>query len=744
MFIKATKEFNTFDRAVAAPYLRKSFESKRATSGVIEITACGFYELYFNGRRITKGFLAPYISNTEHMLYVDKYEVEIEKGENVIGILLGNGLQNNPGGWIWDFDKYTHRGAPKVALTLSFDDVIIESDQSFKTHPSPISYDDYRYGEMYDANFEIEGWNEKGFFDDEWGNAILAEAPKGELRICEAEPIVKDFEIKPIGIFSEEDGFVYDFGVNHTGVCRLELEGKKGQKITLCHGEILIDGKFNNDMLFCDANRKEPDLSFAHKDIYVCKEGKQTYTPTFTYHGFRYVKVKGITEVQATPELLTFVVLHSALETRGDFSCSDEIANRLQEITRRSDISNFHYFPTDCPHREKNGWTADAALSAEQLLLNYGCEKSFAEWHRNICKAQNEKGAIPGIVPAGNGFGFDWGNGPAWDCVLVWLPYYVYMYRGEKKMIYESAEHIFKYLKYIEGRRDEKGLMHIGLGDWCHANRNEGDPKAPLVVTDSIISMLISERAAFLFDVIGRTEERDYAQNLAKEFKKAIRENLIDFDSMTVLGNCHTSQAMGIYYDVFTDEEKPKAFGRFMDFIKESDEHIDCGVLGGRIIFHLLSDYGYSDLAYKMITRKDFPSYGYWLEQGATTLWEAFYVDRVKSCNHHFWGDISAWFIKQIAGINYNPKADDIKYLEIKPNFIDGLKNASAFYDGIFGRISSEWHRDGQKVILNLEIPKEINTKIILPKGYFINGEQNVAAKSGEYIISKQEKDKKF
>ncbi|MBO5019495.1 MAG: alpha-L-rhamnosidase N-terminal domain-containing protein, partial [Clostridia bacterium] len=224
MFIKATKEFNTFDRAVAAPYLRKSFESKRATSGVIEITACGFYELYFNGRRITKGFLSPYISNTEHLLYVDKYEVEIEKGENVIGILLGNGLQNNPGGWIWGFDKYTHRGAPKVALTLSFDDVIIESDQSFKTHPSPISYDDYRYGEMYDANFEIEGWNEKGYFDDEWGNAILAEAPKGELRICEAEPIVKDFEIKPIGIFSEEDGFVYDFGVNHTGVCRLELE----------------------------------------------------------------------------------------------------------------------------------------------------------------------------------------------------------------------------------------------------------------------------------------------------------------------------------------------------------------------------------------------------------------------------------------------------------------------------------------------------------------------------------------
>lgn len=732
MFITATKEFNTFQNFIPAPYIRKSFTSDKSRIGKIEITACGFYELFFNGKRITKGVLAPYISNTDHIVYVDKYEVEIQKGENAIGIILGNGLQNNPGGWVWGFDKYDYRGAPKVAVTLTFGDVVIKSDQSFKTYPSPIRFDDYRYGEIYDANCEIEGWNLPGFDDSAWNNTLIAEAPKGEMRFCEAEPIIKDFEMQAVDIFPEDDGFVYDFGVNHTGICRLSVDGKKGQTIELVHSEIMLDGKFNIEKLFCDVNRIEPDIHFAHKDVYICKDGKQTYTPTFTYHGFRYVKVTGITAEQATKDLLTYVVIHSDIKENGGFWCSDDTVNKLQEITLRSDISNFHYFPTDCPHREKNGWTADAALSCEQMMLNFAPQNSYREWQRNICKAQNEKGALPGIVPAGIGFGFEWGNGPAWDCVLVWLPYYIYMYTGKTEMIYESADTILKYLKYIESRNDEKGLIHIGLGDWCHTGRDEGDPKAPLEVTDTATSLLIARRAAFLFDVIGKKDDGEYAEKLENGYKKAFREHLIDFDTMKVYGDCQTSQALALYYGIFEENEKPKAFDYLLKLIQKENDHFDCGVIGGRIIFHLLADNGYADLAYKMITRPDFPSYAWWLSKGATTLWEAFYEDKVKSCNHHFWGDVSAWFIKCLAGLNYNPNANDIKYLEIKPNFVSGLDFAKAWYNCPFGKIEVSWKREDGKIVLKTQIPKEITARLILPKGF--NAENKIIT-SGEYTV---------
>lgn len=180
-------------------------------------------------------------------------------------------------------------------------------------------------------------------------------------------------------------------------------------------------------------------------------------------------------------------------------------------------MSNFHYFPTDCPHREKNGWTTDAALSCEHMLINFNPEVSYREWLRNICKAQNKEGALPGIVPTG-GWGFSWGNGPAWDCVLAYLPYYVYVYRGETHMIKESAKSFVAYLHYLETRNDENGLIHIGLGDWCHVGGI--DPKAPLIITDSVMSMDIANKMSLMFEAVGMKSERDYAKKLHLTIKR--------------------------------------------------------------------------------------------------------------------------------------------------------------------------------------------------------------------------------
>jgi len=740
-FIKATREYNTFEKNIPAPYIRKRFVSDVDTTARIIIAACGFYELYINGRRYTKGFLAPYISNTNDYIYCDEYEVPIEKGENILGLILGNGFQNNPGGYIWDFDKAPFRSAPMVAVLLTYNSsdgtaVVIESDTTFKVAESPIRSDDYRFGEVYDANFEIPGWNDKGFDDSGWNDAIEAESPGGELRLCLADSIVKETELRPVDIIKDGDSYIYDFGINNSGICRLNINNSiQGQKIELQHGELLKNGTLDIENIWFKNEFWERDKNIVHKDTYICcgKE-RETYMPLFTYHGFRYVRVSGITQEQATYDLLTFVVIHSDLQICGGFKCSNETVNKLQEFACRSAVSNFHYFPTDCPHREKNGWTGDASLSAEYVLINYKAEKSYREWQRNICKVQNEKGALSAIIPTGGwGYAFE---GPAWDSVLIYLPYYVYVYRGETDMIKESAEAIEKYLKHLIDCMDEKGLISIGFGDWCPVGGI--DDVAPRILTSSVIAMDIAEKAAFMFAVIGLERQKDFAADIAAKLKQSIRSHLIDFDTMTAYGNMQTCQAMCIFYNVFTPLEGEAAFQRLLMMIHDKEEHIDTGVLGERVIFHVLSRFGYSDLALWMIIRPDYPSCGNWVQRGATTLWEGFFPENEEqhSLNHHFRGDISAWFIKNIAGLQFNPNGNNIREVNIKPSFVKSIDNAEGYYDSPVGRITSSWKRQGENIRLCLEIPEETEATVLLPQDYVFEDKTNKKTLcSGEYNI---------
>ena len=740
-FIKATENYNTFEEHVPAYYFRRSYNAKEKTNVKITIAVCGFYEIYFNGERITKGFLSPYINNTDDFIYYNVYDVTLDEGENVIGVWLGNGFQNNPSGSIWGFDKSPFRSAPMFSLAVTEgDNVLLDSGEGFKISPSPILHDDYRFGEYYDATCEQDGWCDKGFDDSKWTNALTATPPKGELREPVIAPITKEMEITPVEIIAREDGYIYDFGISNAGVCRLTVNGVNGQKIEMQHADALLDGDLDiGKVWFPTRKRFETERHIVHKDTYVCHgNGTEIYEPKFTYHGFRYVKVTGITKEQATKELLTYLVYHTELHTMGGFTCSDNTTNLLQVMTRRSITSNFHHFPTDCPQREKNGWTADAALSSEAALLNFDPELNYREWMRNICKAQRADGAFPGIVPTG-GWGFDWGNGPAWDSVLAYLPYFTYIYRGKTEMITESAEYMIKYLRYLRTRCDENGLLAIGLGDWCDVNeKHENDPQAPLIVTDSIVSMNIANMVAFMLDTIGMKSEADYARGEAAQYKAAIRKNLIDFNTMLVQGDCQTSQAMAIFYDVFEEDEKPAAFENLLKLVHKWDDHISVGVLGGRVIFHVLTQFGYADLAFKMITREDFPSYGNWIKRGATTLWEDFLPDSVHSMNHHFWGDISAWFIKGIAGIQLNPTRSNVNEVRIAPSFIGTIDNASAYHVAPAGKISSEWTRENDAITLKLEIPEGMSATAVLEAGYaFESGEKSMPITSGTYKIVK-------
>lgn len=738
-YIYAGPAYSTLTEYVPAPYLRKSFHLKTLPEKA-ELLICGlgFYELYINGRRITKGLLAPYISNPDDLLYYDDYDLlpYLREGENVLGICLGNGFQNNPGGYTWDFDKARFRGAPEMALRLDVDfsdgeTLSLESDETFRTAPSPIYGDDYRNGEYYDARREIPGWCEPGFDDSGWAFAKKAPLPRGEAVLSRIEPITVAREIQPVSVIPFEDGYLYDFGEDAAGVCRLTIQGEAGQIISLYHAESIKEGKLDRRSISFDEN------DYVQKDIYICKgEGVESYTPTFTYHGFQYVLVKGLKPEQADKSLLTYVVFHTRLRERGGFSCSDETINALQAMVRRSTLTNFHHFPTDCPQREKNGWTADASLSTEHTLLNLEPDKNYHEWLRNIRKAQADDGSLPGVVPTG-GWGFAWGNGPAWDNILVYAPYMTYLYRHDKAILKENAHAILRYLDYLTTRIREDGLICWGLGDWCPVGRFADHYKSPLEFTDTVLSMDICEKAAYIFGELDMAEQKAFAMGIYHRLRQAGRERLLDLSTMTALGRCQTSQAMAIFYSLFDEGEKPEAFRRLLEFVHEYDDHMDVGVLGGRVIFHVLADYGCSDLAYKMIARPDYPSYGEWLSHGATTLREQFLQDERFSLNHHFWGDISHWFIRHLAGICYNPRRRGAE-ADIRPSFVEQLTFAEGWHEAPEGKIAVRWERTEEGIRLNVQAPEGLYGRIYLPQGYLF-AEDRLAVKplrSGSYAIT--------
>ena len=742
-FIKAGDKFTTIEEHVPAPYFRRTFTADReAASAELIITGLGYYELFVNGKKITKGPLAPYRSNIDDYIYYDSYDIasELSVGKNVIGIMLGNGIRNAPGAYIWDFEKARFRGAPITAfsLTVKYKDgsgETVVSDADTLTAPSPVIFDDLHFGEYYDARLEIPGWNLPDFDDSGWSRAVPAEPPRGEARLCEADPITVRSVIKPVSVTEYKDGsYIYDFGVNTAGLCKLRINGTKGQKVLMRFFETFVDGEpyFRN-------NRFDPNDRFQEDEYYCSGEGTEEYTPHFTYHGFRYVLVSGITAEQATSELLTYLEMGSDIKQSGAFTCSDETVNKIQEATVRSDTSNFFYFPTDCPQREKNGWTADASLSAEQVLLNLSPEKSYKEWMRNIYKSLNDKGQLPGIIPTG-GWGYHWGNGPAWDNVIVYIPYYTYKYCGDRQMLEELAAPLMRYLNYLFSRLDGKGLIAIGLGDWCQVGLIEDQFKTPLVVTDTILTCDIAEKAAFIYGELGMEAQKWFALSLAERTRDAFRENLIDKASLTVEGGTQTGQAMALFYGMFTEEEKARALDVLVKYIHDADDHFDTGVLGGKVIYRVLAENGYVDLAYKMITRPDYPSYGNWIARGATTLWEAFYPEngRILSLNHHFWGDVSAWFYIYLAGMKINPTCRDTTEVDIKPCFAEALSEVSAYHDMPDGKISVSWNRNGSKITLAIEAADKLHGKIGLPAGYaFEDGNTEKELKSGNYTVIK-------
>lgn len=711
-FICATKERGTLTAPVPAPLFRREFHIDKALEvASLRICGLGLYRLFINGRDITKGSFAPYISNTDDVVYVDEYTLTeyLRPGNNALCVILGNGMQNALGGFTWELDTASFQSVPKLAfeLTLHYQDQgcdVIRSDNQVLTAPSAITFNDWWCGEYYDAGKAFD-WLDSSpqESDPRWHPALLTETPRGQQRISGASPIRIHESRKPLQITPVEDGYLYDFGINDAGSFELNMrKPSKGQIITLTMGEYWDGTRFNNKKLFFVPEE------LAQVDRYICRgDDQEIWSPMFVYHGYRYILVQGITPEQATTELLQYHVIHADLAERGQFHCSDPVLEQINEITRRSLLCNFYFYPTDCPQREKHGWT-DAGQWAEAVMLNWDPKNSYTEWLTNVRASQNQTGMLPGIVPTG-GWGMNLG-GPYWDAVIVNLPWLIWKYQGDLDCFEENAEAILRYLRYLARIRDERGLISFGIGDWCPVGKIEPrEFKAPIVVTDTAISYDICHKAAAMFASVGNTVASQEASKLADDLRLALREHLIDWDTLTVAGNCQTSQAIFLYFHIFDPAEWKVAAKVLVDIVHRDGDFMDIGCIGGRVLFRVLSEAGESALAYRMITRPEFPSYGNWLTRGATTLWEDFQVREEDVCsrNHPMWGDISSWMYQWVAGLQINPELRNYNEAVIHPGFATGISHAEAYHNTPAGRIGVSWSQVGHERSIRISVAGE-------------------------------------
>lgn len=741
-------EFNAF---VNAPCLRHKFDLEKAPdTASLKITGIGFYRLFVNGNEITRGHLSPYIADPDHYVYFDGYDLApyLTAGENVIGIILGAGLRNCVAG-NWGFQESLNRGEPMCALvcdiTTDGEKVTFEADCGFVAHKSPIIMNDIRLGEFYDARLEadIEGWTLPGFDDSSWTPVRRADPPRGEHRMTEVQPIKVRKTLSPVKIWPEDDAFIFDFGQNGAGLLNIHTFAEAGREISVEFADLVKDGRFYNDCISYITVNTESGRS-GQLLRYTAKGGEQHYKASFTYEGFRYVKVHGITAEEAKPELLTFDLMCSSVRERGNFTSSDEVLNTLQRITREASYSNLFHVITDCPQREKNGWTADVAVSSVHMLLNLETEDVLREWHRTACAMMNRDGVMPGLVPTATGQFYEWWNGPAWDAALTELPYRLLELRSDSRAARTAFPVLFRYIAYTLTRRDPKGLVHIGLGDWVAPH----DPiKAPLELTDTITCYDICRKSALIYDSLGAPELVRFCLDAARGYRDAVRLHLIDHENCIAAGNCQTSQAMAIYYGMFTEEEKPLAVKQLVKMIEDNDWHHDCGVLGIRVLFRVLTEAGHVDVAHRVMVQPTAPSYGEMVARGETTLVEDFNSadQRINSRNHHFLGDISAWFIDSICGIKVNPEMEvalrgvvdsgKVSYyrgatrVDVRPALPQCMDFAEAYHEMPSGKVTVRLERvreDWIRVTTNIE--GDIDGQLYAPMGYKFDG-------SGEMLL---------
>lgn len=705
----------------AAPYFRKEFdpENKKIKSARAYIAAAGLYELYLNGKKVGNHRLDPmYTRFDRRNLYVS-YDVtpQVQAGKNAIGVLLGNGWYNMQSIAVWNFDTAPWRARPTFCMDLriTYEDgttSVVKTDGDWKTHSGPVTFNSIYTAEHYDARLEQAGWNTAGFDDQKWRNVSLRAVPSSQVVSQLMHPIrdVETIPSKSLKVFNDST-YVFDLGRNIAGVTQISVEGPAGTVVRIKHGERLLpNGRVdlsNIDVYY----RPKDDSDPFQTDMFTLKgSGMETFKPKFNYKGFQYVEVTSNKPIKIDKTGITGYFMHSDVPVAGTINSSSSLVNKLWAATNNSYLSNLYGYPTDCPQREKNGWTGDGHFAIESGLYNFDGITIYEKWLADHRDEQQPNGVLPDIIPTG-GWGYGTANGTDWTSTIAIIPWNVYLFYGDSKLLEDSYEPIKRYVSYVE-RISPDGLTTFGRGDWVPVKS-----ESPLEYTSSVyyyVDALILSKAAQMF---GKTEDQKYYTALAEKIKLAINDKYFDAKTGIYGSGLQTELSVALQWGLVPDALKAKVATNLANRVKADGGHLDVGVLGAKAILNALSENGQAQAAYDLAVQDTYPSWGWWIVNGATTLYENWNIqaERDISLNHMMFGEIGGWFFKGLGGIMIDEKQPGFKNVLLKPNFVQGLDHFEATHEGPQGKIVSSWRRKGKKVIYTATVPANSTATLYFP-----------------------------
>lgn len=703
-----------------APYFRKQFTAgKKIRSARAYIAVGGLYELYINGTKTGNHRLDPmYTRFDRRNLYVT-YDVtqQLQQGENAIGVILGNGWYNHQSMGVWDFDRAPWRNRPAFCMDLriTYEDGTTEtigSGLDWKTEEGPIIFNSIYTAEHYDARKENKNWATTSFDDSGWHGVRLRANPSQNITAQQVRPIrnvdtLPAVSVRKLNAYS----YLFDFGQNIAGVTRLQVSGPEGTEVRLIHTERLLDSG-HADLSNIDVyHRPVDDTDPFQTDIVILSGREDEFIARFNYKGFRYVEVVSDQPLELNESNLTAYFMHSDIPPAGSLTSSNPLLNRLWWTTNNAYLSNLMGFPTDCPQREKNWWTGDGHLAIETALYNYDGITVYEKWLADHRDEQQPNGVLPDIIPTG-GWGYGTDNGLDWTSTIAIIPWNIYLFYGDSKLLADCYENIKRYVNYVHYTSPDH-LTSWGRGDWVPVSVGSN-----VEFTSSVyyyVDTRILAEAARLF---GKEDDYRYYSTLAENIKNAINNKYLNRETGIYASGTQTELSVPLQWGIVPPELTGKVVKNLLVKVEQAGFHLDVGVLGAKAILNALSENGEAEAAYKIAVQDTYPSWGHWIVNGATTLLENWDLNATRdiSDNHMMFGEIGGWFFKGLGGIKPDPQQPGFKHILLRPNFIKSLKKFECSYESPYGTIVSRWEYKGNTVTYYVEVPANSTATFYPPR----------------------------
>lgn len=707
-----------------APLLRRDFNLKKTVkSARLYITAHGLYEAHINGQRVGNEYLTPGWTSYGKRLQFQVYDVTalLRNGTNATGVMLGDGWYRGHLAWENNRNIYGKTLALLYQLEVTFGDgskETVASDDQWKSSTGPIRRAGIYYGEAYDARREKTGWAQPEYKDNDWGGVKIVENSKDNLIASYGPPVLKHETFKPIKIFKTPKGeTVVDFGQNLVGWITLKVKGKAGDQITIHHAEVLDKAhNFYTDNL--RAARAEL--------IYTLKgTGEETYEPRFSFFGFRYIRIEGYPGT-LTAESVKATAVYSDMKPTGSFTTSNALINQLQHNIQWGQKGNFLDVPTDCPQRdERLGWTGDAQVFSRTAAYNMSVASFFTKWMKDVAADQREDGAIPFVVP--NVLGRNAMASTGWADVGVIIPWNVYMAYGDKDILETQYPSMAAWVDYME-KNSKNDLWNTGFhfGDWLFYRPFDDNDGRAAVTDKYLIAQCFWANSTQLMintaHVLGKTDDAQRYTQLLKRIKDAFLKEYVT-PAGRLVSSTQTAYVLALNFDMLPENLRAQAAEKLAMNVKDYGNHLTTGFLGTPYLCHVLTRFGYTDVAYNLLLQESYPSWLYPVKMGATTIWErwdgmkpdsTFQTANMNSFNHYAYGAIGDWMYRTVAGIK--EAAPGYRKITFAPQPGGNLTQAAAELQTPYGPVKSSWRIAGGILSYDVVVPANTTAEVILPK----------------------------